>query len=164
MNAIYLYRISRWFYLHHLKMVAKLFQALIFLMYNSKVPPNADIGKGTYFVCKGIGVVIAEGLVIGKNCRIGPNFFSGRVMPYKELPKIGDNVWLGANSAIVGPVIIESNVIIAPNSFVNKSIRSGDIVGSTKPKVIGKVNNLDYNIFENPKYKEGIAPYLNDGK
>ncbi len=160
MNAIYLYRISRWFYLHKLKIFANFFQALIFLIYNSKIPPNADIGKGTYFVCKGIGVVIAEGLVIGKNCRIGPNFFSGRVMPYKELPKIGNNVWLGAGSVVVGPVIIESDVIISPNTFVNKSIRSGDIVGSIKPKVIGKVKDLDYDIFENPKYKEGIAPYL----
>lgn len=160
MNAIYLYRVSRWLYLHKLKLLAKIIQAVIFILYNSKIPPNAEIGEGTYFVCKGIGVVIAEGVIIGRNCRIGPNFFSGRIMPYKELPNIGDNVWLGANSVVVGPVIIENNVIISPNTFVNKSIRSGDIVGSMKPKVIGKVKNLEYNIFDNPKYKKGIAPYL----
>lgn len=160
MNAIYLYRLSRWFYLNHLKFFAKIIQGFIFLIYNSKIPPNAAIGKGTYFVCKGIGVVIAEGIIIGDNCRIGPNFFSGRIMPYKEMPKIGNNVWLGANSVVVGPVVIEDNVIIAPNTFVNRSIRNGDIIGSSKPKVIGKVKDLDYNILDNPKYKEGIAPFL----
>ena len=142
------------------KIPAKLFQAIIFILYNSKIPPSAKIGKGTYFVCKGIGVVLAEGIEIGDNCRIGPHFFSGRIMPYKELPKIGNNVWLGANSVVVGPVIIEDNVIISPNTFVNKSIKSGSIVGSTKPKIIGRVADLKYNIFDNPKYKEGTASFL----
>ena len=160
MNAIYLYRVSRWFFVRKMKLIAKFFQALIFLIYNSKIPPTAKIGKGTYFVCKGIGVVLVEGIVIGENCRIGPNFFSGRLMPYKEVPKIGDNVWLGANSVVIGPVIIENKVIISPNTFINRSIKAGQIVGSTKAKVLKNIEDLDYNIFENPKYKKGTAPYL----
>lgn len=160
MNAIYLYRISRWFYLHKIMIIAKFFQALIFLIYNSKIPPTAKIGKGTYLVCKGIGVVLVEGIEIGQNCRIGPNFFSGRLMPFKRVPKIGNNVWLGAGSVVIGPVIIESNVIISPNTFVNRSISEGKVIGQAKAKVIKRIEDLDYNIFENPKSKEGIAPYL----
>ncbi len=164
MNAIYLYRISRWFYLNHLKLLAKIIQGLIFLIYNSKIPPNAAIGKGTYFVSKGIGVNLLEGTIIGNNCRIGPRFTTARKAPFKQIPKIGNNVWLGINSVVVGPVIVEDNVIIAPNSFVNKSIPAGAIVGGNPAKIIGAVGDLDYNIFKNPKDREGTAPYLNEEK
>ena len=44
--------------------------------------------------------------------------------------------------------------------MVNKSVPSGAIVAGNPAKIIGWVKDLDYNIFENPKYKEGIAPYL----
>jgi serine O-acetyltransferase len=44
--------------------------------------------------------------------------------------------------------------------LVNKSVPSDAIVSGNPAKIIGWVKDLDYNIFENPKDKEGIAPYL----
>jgi serine O-acetyltransferase len=34
-------------------------------------------------------------------------------------PTINDNVWIGTNSVIVGKITIGTDVLIAPNSFVN---------------------------------------------
>lgn len=70
LNAISLYRVSRWLYLHHIPVLPKLITLLIFLIYNSKVPYQAEIGAGTKLGYGGIGVVIHADSVIGSNCII----------------------------------------------------------------------------------------------
>ena len=59
-NAIFFYRIARWFYLHHIPLIPKLITLLIFLIYNSKVSYKCEIGAGTKLGYGGIGVVIQE--------------------------------------------------------------------------------------------------------
>lgn len=159
-----LYRISRWFYCRHIPIVPRLFQALIFFFFNSKLTPDTRIGKGSYFVCKGISTVLIPGTVIGNKCVLGLRFSSVRKFPYKGVPVLGNNVWCGPNVVIAGPVMVGDNAIIAANSFVDKSVPSGAIVGGTPAKIIGWRKNLDYKIEENPKYMEGQMPYLEERK
>ena len=161
MNAIRLYRIMRFLYLHKVPLLPKFIQLLIFLIYNSKVTGDSSIGKGTYFVCNGISTVIIPGTIIGKNCVLGLRFSTVRKFPYKEVPKLGNNVWCGPNVVIAGPVIIDDDVIIAANSFVDKSVPKGAIVAGSPARIIGWRKDLDYKIEENPKYREGTMPYLN---
>ncbi|OUO38132.1 serine acetyltransferase [Muribaculum sp. An289] len=160
MNAIKLYRVMRSLYLHKVPLLPKFIQLLIFIIYNSKVTGDSSIGKGTYFVCNGISTVVIPGTTIGDNCVLGLRFSTVRKFPYKEVPKLGNNVWCGPNVVIAGPVIIDDDVIIAANSFVDKSVPKGAIVAGTPAKIIGWRKDLDYKIEENPKYKEGIMPYL----
>ena len=46
----------------------------------------------------------------------------------KGCPVIGNKVWIGTNSTIVGSIKIGDNVLIAPNTFVNCDIPSNSIV------------------------------------
>lgn len=46
----------------------------------------------------------------------------------KGTPVIGNDVWIGINSTIVGNIKIGDDVLIAPNTFVNKDIPSHSIV------------------------------------
>lgn len=154
----------RWLYTHKIPVLPKLVQLLIFLMYNSKVTGDTEIGKGTYFVCNGISTVLIPGTVIGDNCVLGLRFSTVRKFPYKNVAKIGNNVWIGPNVIIAGPVVIEDNVIIGGNSFVDKSVPKGAIVAGTPAKIIGYTKDLDYDLFTNPKDREGWAPYLEDKK
>ena len=71
LNAMFFYRIERWLYLHHIPFLPKLVELLIFLMYNSKVPYQAEIGKGTILGYGGMGVVIHSKSKIGKYVTIG---------------------------------------------------------------------------------------------
>ena len=159
-NIIFLHKISRWFYLNKIKLISKLIEILIFLIFNSRISSNIKIGKGTKFYYRGLSVLLVSGTEIGKNCAIGMRFTTGRLFPYKDLPKIGDNVFLGTNSVVLGPVIIEDNVIIAPNTVVRKSIPKNSIVAGNPAKIIGSTLDLDYNIFNNEQYKEGKMPYM----
>lgn len=160
MNIIKFYRAERWFYKHHVPLLPKCIQAIIFYLFNSKITGDTEIGHGTYCVCRGISTVLIPGTKIGNNCVLGLRFSTVRQFPYKDVPTIGNNVWIGPNVIVAGPVIIEDNVLIAGNSFVNKSVPKGAIVAGTPAKIIGWRDKLDYHIEENPKYKEGIASYL----
>ena len=159
---IYLYRIERWLYVHHIPLLPKFFQGLIYLLFNSSIYPDTELGKGTYFVHKGISIFMVSGTKIGMNCVLGLRFTTIRNFPYKAAPKIGNNVWIGPNVVISGPVIIEDNVIIAANSFVNKSVQAGAIVAGSPARIIGYTKDLDYDLFANPKDREGFAPYMED--
>lgn len=77
LNAISFYRISRWLYLHHVPVLPKLITLIIFLMYDSKVPYKASIGKRTKFGYGGIGVVIHSESIIGNNCVIAQHVTIG---------------------------------------------------------------------------------------
>lgn len=159
-NAIMFYRVARWFYLKNIPFVPKLIQLMIFILYSSKVPANADIGKGSFLVVKGIGVVIIDKAKIGERCRIGIGCKVVGKGPYKRVPVIGDDVFLGPGCVIVGPVIIGNKVIVAPNSVVTKSVPTGCIVGGIPAKIIGRVDELEYDIFKNESYLDDIAPYM----
>lgn len=71
LNAIFFYRISRWLYLHHVPFLPKLITLIVFLIYNSKVPYQAEIGKGTRLGYGGVGVIIHSKAKIGSYCSVG---------------------------------------------------------------------------------------------
>lgn len=162
MNAIRLYRIMRWLYIHKVPILPKLVQLLIFLVYNSKVTGDTQIGKGTYFVCNGISTVLIPGTIIGDNCVLGLRFSTVRQFPYKEEPVLKNNVWIGPNVIVAGPVIIEDDVIIVGNSYVTKSIPKGAIVSGNPARIVGWRKDLKYDINTNPKYLEGTMPFLKE--
>ena len=129
-------------------------------MYNCNVHPKVEIGKKTLFSHCGIGVLINENVKIGNNCVIGNNCSIVGQKPYKKVPQIGNNVYIGMGAVIQGPVIIEDNVVIGANSVVNKSVRSGSIVAGIPAKVIGKVSELSYDFFNGKADNDTIKDYL----
>jgi serine O-acetyltransferase len=159
-NAIFFYRLAIFFYKYRIPFIPKLIQGFIFVFYNCHISYKAKIGKGTYFLHKGMATLILEGVEIGENSRIGMNVLITGKGPYKNVPKIGNNVWIGPGAIISGPVQIQNNVTIAPNAVVTKSVPEGAIVGGVPAKIIGWVKDLDYDIMNNESYKEGYIDYL----
>lgn len=80
-----------------------------------------------------IGIVIGAKVKIGNNCRI----YQGVTIGTKDLfntsfesdyPSIGDRVIICANCTIIGNISIGNDVIIGPNTYLDKSIPPGSIV------------------------------------
>lgn len=137
LNAIYFYRISRWMYLHHIPFLPKLVTLLIFLIYNSKIPYQAKIGKGTTFGYGGIGVVVHSSAVIGDNCLISQHVtIGGGNSQYPGLPTIGNNVHISHGAIVFGGITIGNNVTIGANAVVNKPIPDNAIVAGVPAKII----------------------------
>ena len=59
--------------------------------------------------------------MIGKNINIATGVTVGQKNrgERKGCPIIGDNVWIGTNSVIVGNITIGTDVLIAPLAYVN---------------------------------------------
>ena len=136
MNAIRFYRASRWCYLHHMTPIAKLIRGLIFLLFNSFIPYTAEIGEGTTFAYKGMGVVIHSRAVIGKNCIIAQQVTVGGRSRQENVPVIGDHVYLGAGSRILGDITIGSEVVVGANAVVIHSVPDNTVVAGVPAKVI----------------------------
>ena len=88
--------------------------------YNITVSPQAEIGDN---------VTILKGATIG---------ISGGKFP--GAPKIGNRVYIGLNSTIVGGITVGSDVLIAPNAFVNINIPSHSVVLGNPCRIIHKEN------------------------
>ncbi len=137
LNAIFFYRISRWLYCHHIPVLPKLFTLIIFLIYNSKVPYTAKIGKRTKFGYGGIGVVIHSDASIGCNCIISQHVtIGGGNSKYPGVPIIGDNVKINHGSIVFGGIHIGNNVVIGANAVVNIPVPDNAIVAGVPAKII----------------------------
>ena len=76
------------------------------------------------------GITINSDVVIGRNCNIHKGVTIGQENrgSRKGTPIIGNCVWIGANTTIVGKIVIGDDVLIAPNTFVNCDIPSHSVV------------------------------------
>lgn len=94
-----------------------------------QIPTETKIGKGLLIAHFGT-IVINPAVVMGDNINIAPNVIIGKANrgEKKGVPSIGNNVWIGAGSVIVGNITIGDDVMIAPNAYVNMDVPSHSIV------------------------------------
>lgn len=86
-----------------------------------------------------IGIVIGKsnGVSLGENCTIMQNVTIGvRKLGDKKGPKIGDNVFLGASSVIVGDISIGDNVSIGAGCYVDFDVPDNFRVRGYKANLI----------------------------
>jgi len=140
LNAYKLYILSHKLYKLKIPIIPKVIKFFIFLIYNSSIPYQAIIGKGTSFGYGGIGVVIHKRAIIGRNCMIGPNVTIGGKSGLYEVPKIGNNVYIATGAKILGPINIGDNVVIGANAVVVKDVPNNAVVAGVPAKII-KYNN-----------------------
>ena len=102
-----------------------------------QIPISTKIGKGFYIGHLG-RIIINPGVIIGDNCNIATGVTIGAENRGKRkgCPKIGNNVWIGTNSVIVGNIVIGDDVLIAPLSYINFDVPSHSIVVGNPAKVI----------------------------
>lgn len=140
LNAIFFYRISHWLWVHHIPVLPKLFTLLIFLIYNSKIPHECEIGKGTKFGYGGMGVVLHSKSKVGCYCTISQQVTIGGGGSKKiGLPVIGNNVYLAKGSIVIGGVTIGDNAIIGANAVVNCDVPANAVAAGVPAKII-KIN------------------------
>lgn len=95
--------------------------------------PNT-CGPGLSIAHRGT-IVINNGVVIGKNCRIHVCVNIGM---FGGTPKIGDNVYIGPGAKIYGGIEVGSNVAIGANAVVNKNVPSNVTVAGVPAKIISQ--------------------------
>lgn len=102
------------------KLLSRLYELRIYQAHNSFIPASVQIGEGTVFGYKGIGVIVHKCAVIGKNCIIGTNVTIGGKSGHYQVPRIGDNVDISTGAKILGPITVGDGCVIGANAVVIK--------------------------------------------
>lgn len=134
MNAANKYRRAHWLANHHLRPLAKVYEMWIPLIHNSFIPADCEIGEGTTFGYKGIGVVVHKRAKIGKNCTIAQNVTIGGRIGHYEVSVIGDDCYIGAGAKLLGPIRIGNGVTIGANAVMMKDAPDGTVWGGGPAK------------------------------
>lgn len=133
LQAVLLYRISKWLRTKKIPLFKQL-SDIVFrvnvILNNAEISPDANIGKRC-IILHSIGVVIGQTADIGNDFVIAPGAkIASRYygMKGKRHATIGNKVFVGANSVILGSIKIGDNVTIAAGSVVTKDVFSNTIV------------------------------------
>ena len=142
-HAIWTHRIAHFLYRLDIPFIPRLISQISRFLTGIEIHPGAKIGKG-FFIDHGMGVVIGETAEIGNNVMMyhgvtlgGHGWWTDK-KGQKRHPTIGNNVVLGMESTVLGPVTIGKNSIIGAKSLIIKDVPPDSTVVSELGKYIKK--------------------------
>jgi serine O-acetyltransferase len=138
-QAVFLYRLSRWFYDKGFIYIAWFFSRLNITLTGAEIEFNAEIGPGL-FIAHPVGVVVGRGTKIG----CGATFFQGVSFGVKSwkpeeigrFPKAGDHCYFFAGSVVLGGVTIGDDCAVAANAVVSKDMPSGSLAKGVPAQIV----------------------------
>lgn len=148
-KAIIAHRVAHRLYLKKRLFLARWISNLARHKTGIEIHPGATIGKGL-FIDHGMGVVIGETAVVGKNVTMfhGATLGGTGNQQGKRHPTLGDYVVVGASAKVLGDIYIASGTRIGANAVVLKDTRpQSTVVGVPAVEVRGGariINWLDY--------------------
>lgn len=139
LHAIWNHRINHWLWNHGMKLLARWLAQLNRFFTGIEIHPGAKIGEG-FFIDHGMGVVIGETSVIGKNVTIFHGVTLGGVSAQKgkRHPTVGDEVVIGAGAKILGNITIGNCSRIGANAVVVKDVPCDSVVVGVPGRIVHK--------------------------
>ena len=140
MGPLFLQRLSYKCYKHYLTFIARQISIFNNLLYSCDLSYPTYFPKSTIFKHNGIGVVIHGNTEIGENVTILQGVTIGEVFKVdkKGVPKLGDNIMIGAGACVLGPITIGNNVKIGANSVVLRDVPNNVTVAGSPAKIVNR--------------------------
>lgn len=115
------------------------YRLLVEWFLNCEIPYKTKIGK-SLSLFHGHALVINDSAVIGNNCTIRHSTTIGNKKlsdgSYSKSPTIGNNVDIGSNVCVIGPITIGDNVIIGAGSVVVHSVPPNSVIAGNPARII----------------------------
>jgi len=127
------YVLSRWA-LYHYK-----------VKYGIDIPYNTNVGPGLYIGHFG-GIFVNYTAKIGKNCNINHDVTIGATYggSHPGVPFIGDNVYFGPGSKVIGGIKVGNHVAIGANSVVSMDIPDKAVVIGNPGRIVSEKGSTNY--------------------
>lgn len=139
-----------------LKFFARFLSNLVRIITSIEIHPAAIIGEG-FFIDHGVGLVIGETCLIGKNVTmyqqttlggISPSIDSSNQKNLKRHPTLEDGVIVGSGAQLLGPINIGKNARIGANAVVLKNVPANQTyIGIPARKVENVNENKDFDSY-----------------
>jgi serine O-acetyltransferase len=100
-----------------------------------EISEYADIGAGMFIAHLG-NIVIVHHSRIGSHASMHQGVTIGGVGKEEDLPIIGDRVYFGAGSKILGAVKIGNDVVIGANAVVTRDVPDNAVVGGIPAEIL----------------------------
>lgn len=126
--------VARWF-------ASKLYGVLKVLILNVTkiwIPPQVVIGKDFHIIHAEGSLSIHPDVVIGDRCGVMHNVTIGTNMG-SGAPVIGDDVFIGVNSTVLGPIRIGDRVRIGANTSVTRNVPSDSVAIGSPARVFARL-------------------------
>jgi len=113
------------------------------------LPPECEIGDGLYIGHFG-SILLAREARIGYNCSMAQNVTIGLAERGDErgAPTIGNRVFIGAHSVIVGPIEIGADAMICAGSVVTRSVPPRAVVVGNPARVISFEGSFEHVVYD----------------
>jgi serine O-acetyltransferase len=113
--------------------------------YGFDISYRTSIGKGLYIGHFG-GIVIHGDAVIGEHCNLSQGMTIGVLNRGKNsgVPTIGDRVFMGPNSVILGGITIGNEVLIGANAVVTFDVADKAVLAAPLASVISHQGTANY--------------------
>ena len=138
LHAIYIHKVSRWFWLHGLQWLGRFTSHLGRWLTGIEIHPGAKIGS-CVFIDHGMGVVIGETAEIGDGCTIYQGVTLGGTSLYrgeKRHPTLGEGVMVAAGAKVLGGFTVGAGARIGSNAVVVREVPPGVTVVGIPGRIV----------------------------
>jgi serine O-acetyltransferase len=148
------YRFARWAHTapmtgitrRLMNIIATLLSLLVDVLTNIEIPPTAEIGAGLFIAHTGY-IVIASGSRLGRNCTLAHGVTIGHAGGGTgnagDCPVIGDRVYVGPGSALIGAITVGSDALIGVGAIVTRSVPARGVAVGNPARVISLKGSFD---------------------
>ena len=165
LHAVWLHRISHFFWKLGLKWIARLMSVFARFLTGIEIHPGAKIGRRV-FLDHGLGIVIGETTEIGDDCTIYQGVTLGGTSLYKGVkrhPTLGKGVVVSAGAKVLGGFTVGDGARVGSNAVALKEIPPG----ATAVGIPARILHPDLPQSADSKTKEyfsayGVTPNVDD--
>ena len=165
LHAVWLHRISHFFWNLGLKWIARLMSMFSRFLTGIEIHPGAKIGRRV-FLDHGLGIVIGETTEIGDDCTIYQGVTLGGTSLYKGMkrhPTLGKGVVISAGAKVLGGFTVGDGARVGSNAVALKEIPPG----ATAVGIPARILHPDLPKSADTKTKEyfsayGVTPNVDD--
>lgn len=139
LTCIWLYRIEHALFQAGALRGSSIVRAINHAVTGADFVPGARLGAGL-LINHPSGIVVGHGVTIGKNATILQGVTVGEAnvtdLGDRRYPSIGDDVVIGANSSVLGDVMIGDGVRIGAHTLVMENVDSGQTVVGVPGRIV----------------------------
>jgi serine O-acetyltransferase len=128
---------------------AALAQKLVEIVTGISIPPRCEIGDGLYIGHYG-SIILSPEARIGHNCSLAQNVTIGVAGggEGRGAPTVGNRVFIGAHSVIVGRITVGDDVVVCAGSVVNRAVPARAVVMGNPARVVSYDGSFEYVFYD----------------